>query len=172
MPLNIEIKAICHNPEHIRKILESMNADHKGTDHQIDTYFNVREGRLKIREGNIENNLIYYKRSNQDGPKRSDVILYPSGKDPGLKNILKENLGVKVVIDKVREIFFIENVKFHIDQVVGLGNFVEIEAIGEEGNEEELDRKCRHFLQVLEIKEDQLVPVSYSDLLMRKNEII
>jgi len=60
MPVIIEIKASCPDPEQARMILSELKAEHKGTDHQIDTYFNVKEGRLKLREGNIENNLIFY----------------------------------------------------------------------------------------------------------------
>ena len=58
--LNIEIKARCTDSRFIRDYLLSRGADFKGTDHQTDTYFNVPHGRLKLREGNIENNLIFY----------------------------------------------------------------------------------------------------------------
>jgi len=166
MPVNIEIKARCADPEKVAEILSGLKADHKGTDHQVDTYFNVEEGRLKLREGDIENNLIYYKRSDHAGPKRSDVILYPATRDPNLKHILEETMGVLVVVDKQRDIYFIDNVKFHIDNVEGLGTFVEIEAIGEEGEEFGLNRQCRHFMEVLNIGDEQLISISYSDLLL------
>ena len=54
MPLNVEIKARCNSPEKIHQILKAQNAEFKGIDHQIDTYFDVPNGRLKLREGNIE----------------------------------------------------------------------------------------------------------------------
>lgn len=167
MPVNIEIKASCPFPDKVRDVLTDLNANHKGTDHQVDTYFNVPEGRLKLREGSIENNLIYYKRSDKEGPKRSEVILYPGSKDPGLKKILDETLGIKVIVDKMRDIYFVDNVKFHIDEVKSLGSFVEIEAIGEQGEEEELERQCKQYMQLMNITGDQLVSVSYSDLLMK-----
>jgi predicted adenylyl cyclase CyaB len=167
MPVNIEIKAKCPSPEKVREILNQLNADHKGTDHQVDTYFNIRDGRLKLREGKIENNLIYYKRSDKDGPKKSDVILYPAKKDEGLKEILTVALGIRVIVDKIRDIYFVDNVKFHIDEVEGLGSFMEIEAIGEAGEEDKLDRQCKHYMHKLNINHDQLVSVSYSDLLMK-----
>jgi len=56
--LNVEIKAKSDKQSKIRELLNSNKAISKGTDHQIDTYFNVKHGRLKLREGNIENNLI------------------------------------------------------------------------------------------------------------------
>lgn len=66
MHLNIEIKAKSNNQDAIREILKSKNADVKGIDHQIDTYFNVNFGRLKLREGNIENHLIHYQREDKE----------------------------------------------------------------------------------------------------------
>jgi predicted adenylyl cyclase CyaB len=167
MPVNIEIKAQCPDPTGVARILTEHQAEFKGTDHQVDTYFNVTDGRLKLREGKIENNLIYYKRADQAGPKRSDVILHPSGKDDSIKQILTEVLGVKVIVDKERDIYFIDNVKFHIDKVRNLGNFVEIEAIGKEGEEDTLDQQCKHFMELLHIKNEDLIVDSYSDLLLK-----
>ena len=169
---NVEIKAHCSDLERIRKILEDKNADYKGMDHQIDTYFNVNNGRLKLREGNIENNLIHYFREDKEGPKQSNVILYKSKPESTLKNALTTALGVLVVIDKQREIYFLDNVKFHVDTVKNLGNFIEIEAIGTDGNytKEELLSQCEHYLQVFGINEDDLISVSYSDLLLAKHK--
>ncbi len=166
--INIEIKARCDNHAEIRKILESQNADFKGIDHQIDTYFNVKKGRLKLREGNIENNLIQYTRPNISGPKQSDFALYKTEPNSQLKKLLINALGAKVVVDKQREIFYIGNVKFHIDEVKGLGKFVEIEAEGEqkEGAYKKLKAQCDNYLKLFEIKEKDLIDNSYSDMLL------
>ena len=71
----IEIKARCSELDKARKILQGKHADFKGVDHQIDTYFRVNLGRLKLREGTIENHLIHYERENKEGPKQSKVLL-------------------------------------------------------------------------------------------------
>lgn len=73
--INVEIKARRPDPERIRAILRSRDTEFKGTDHQIDTYFKVPAGRLKLREGNIENALIFYSRPDQAGPKEAEVSL-------------------------------------------------------------------------------------------------
>ena len=73
---NIEIKAHCPDPTAIHHWLQANNADHRGLDHQIDTYFKVPNGRLKLREGNIECALIHYHRPDQTGPKHSDIRYY------------------------------------------------------------------------------------------------
>jgi predicted adenylyl cyclase CyaB len=168
--INIEIKARCREQESIRKILRSEHAECKGTDHQTDTYFRVGHGRLKLREGNIENNLIHYRRDDKEGPRQSDVQLFRSDPGSSLKEILTKALGILVVVKKKREIWFIGNVKFHLDQVEGLGMFVEIEAIGQDGvtGSDSLLRQCRHYLRLFRIADKDLVPVSYSDMLMEK----
>ena len=166
--LNIEIKAKCHNPEEIKKSLLDKNADFKGIDHQIDTYFNCRDGRLKLRTGNIENSLIFYQRSNQAGPKASHVSLTKLPTDNNLKQTLSLSNGVMVEVDKQRGIYFIDNVKFHVDEVKGLGWFVEIEAIDTDGSigEEKLLEQCHLYMKLLNIHEKDLIEKSYSDLLL------
>lgn len=166
--LNIEIKAKSDNHEKIREILNVRNAECKGIDHQIDTYFKVNNGRLKLREGTIENYLIYYQRENMEGPKQSDVILFTSDPNSSLKSILVNANGVLAVVDKKREIYFIENVKFHIDTVQDLGTFVEIEAIDEDGTigKEKLLEQCNEYVKLFDIAKSDLISVSYSDLLL------
>lgn len=166
--LNVEIKARCNHPERIRKILNKHDAYFKGTDHQIDTYFEVPEGRLKLRRGTIENNLIFYRRDNHSGPKVSHINLMPVEHPEKLQALLDHALGIKVVVDKKREIYFLENVKFHLDVVKKLGNFVEIEAIDEHGSigEKTLRKQCQQYLELFDISEEQLVAHSYSDMLM------
>lgn len=166
--LNIEIKARCVNHGRIRQILKSLHADFRGTDHQIDTYFKVNFGRLKLREGNIENFLIFYERGDMEGPKQSDVILYKCAPQSALKEILLKTLGALVTVDKKREIYFVDNVKFHLDTVSGLGTFTEIEAIDSDGTigKEKLLEQCENYIQLLGVEKSDLVPVSYSDLLL------
>ena len=168
--LNIEIKAKSHDQESVRKILKSKNADFKGVDHQIDTYFQVNNGRLKLREGNIENKLIQYNRENTAGPKQSDITLFRSDPKSSLKAILTKACGILVVVDKKREIYFIDNVKFHVDVVEGLGTFVEIEAIDSDGSigKDRLLAQCQFYLDLFGILEEDLIAVSYSDLLLQK----
>ena len=166
--INIKIKAKSTNQDEIRKILKSRNADFRGIDHQIDTYFNVPFGRLKLREGNIENYLIQYDREDKGGPKQSNVILYKSNPKSSLKDILTKSLGILVVVDKQREIYFIDNVKFHIDTVKGLGDFVEIEAIDKNPSfgRNKLKEQCNSYTDLFKILKKDLVSVSYSDLLL------
>ena len=168
---NIEIKARCADQESIRTILQGEKAEFKGVDHQIDTYFKVANGRLKLREGTIENHLIFYDRKETKGLKESSILLYDSKPGTTLKAILSKSLGVLAVVDKNREIYFIENVKFHVDSVEGLGTFVEIEAIDDDGSigKDRLSEQCEHYKQKFGIRAGDLVAASYSDLILGKN---
>lgn len=168
--LNVEIKARCADHGRIRDILNAEGADFRGTDHQIDTYFNASSGRLKLREGNIENALIHYARDNQAGPKQSHVNLYKHRPGSPLKDLLTRALGHLTVVDKQREIYFIGNVKFHLDTVAGLGTFVEIEAIDRDGSigHDSLLAQCRRHMERFAIATADLITDSYSDMLLRQ----
>ena len=170
---NIEIKARCNDHEVIRKILLSGNAEFKGVDNQIDSYFKVNSGRLKLREGNIENALIHYNREDKDEPKESDILLYKTSKNSLLKELLTKALGEIITVNKEREIYFIGNVKFHLDKVEGLGEFIEIEAIGKDDEDKStLMQQCKFYLNLFGISKEDLIPVSYSDMLLEKQLIL
>jgi predicted adenylyl cyclase CyaB len=87
----------------------------------------------------------------------------------GLKEVLAKSIGIKIVVQKSREIYYIENVKFHIDVVPGLGSFVEIEA----GNvlatfsREVLKKQCEFYRGEFNISDQDLIEESYSDLLLQ-----
>jgi len=166
--INIEIKAHCSNKEQIRKILEEKNADFKGIDKQTDTFFKVKKGRLKLREGNIENCLIYYDREDISGPKKSDVSLFPVQKNSSLKQMLLNSFEILVKVKKTREIYFIDNIKFHLDEVENLGDFIEIEAIDKNGKivAKTLLKQCQKYLKLFKIKEQYLIENSYSDMIL------
>ena len=172
--LNVEFKAKTSRQKEQEEIMKGLTADYKGEDKQTDTYFNVAKGRLKLREGNIENTLIYYNRADTADIKTSDVHLYKlEGKDASLKALLIAAHGVKVIVDKTRRIYFIGNVKFHFDTIAGLGEFVEVEAIDMNGDigKEKLQKQCDEYATLLGVKEEEYESKSYSDMLMAKNSI-
>jgi adenylate cyclase, class 2 len=168
--LNIEFKARCNDLSTAEHILLQQQPRFIGEDHQTDTYFNVPKGRLKLREGNIENALIQYERGDTAGSKSSEILLYRHRPDKSLKETLVKALGVKAVVDKKRKIYFIGNVKFHFDMVKDLGTFVEVEAIDEDGSfgKEKLQAQCDSYIALLKIAPEDFVAVSYSDLILEK----
>ena len=168
---NIEFKAAAKELDVLENLLAQHNALFIGEDHQIDTYFNVQTGRLKLREGNIETALIHYERENFAGAKSSHVLLYQHLSDKTLKEILIKTLGIKVVVIKRRKISFINNVKFHFDTVAGLGTFVEVEAIDKDGSidKEKLQAQCDEYAAMFGIAAKDFCSLSYSDMILEKN---
>lgn len=165
--LNVEIKARCRDIGAARGRLEELNAVRHGLDEQTDTYFVVPEGRMKLREGRIENSLIFYRRMDQPGPKASHVSRFDlSPADHDLKGVLSDALGVRSVVHKAREIYFLSNVKIHLDEVDGLGSFLEIEAIDTTGQRTrpQLRRQCRALMAKLGVSTEDLLDGSYSDM--------
>jgi predicted adenylyl cyclase CyaB len=165
---NLEIKARCADLDAARERARAVATDHLGIDRQTDTYFVTRRGRLKLRESSLSGGqLIPYLRPDQRGPKNSDYGVIPIEGPERVKALLAEILGVHRVVRKVREIWLHENVRIHLDEVEGLGSFVELEAV-HDGAPESLpaqERKVRFLMDQLGIREEDLVDVSYEGLL-------
>jgi adenylate cyclase class 2 len=168
VPINVEIKARTREPGRVLQHLAELGAVLQGIDRQVDTYYDVRHGRLKLRRGTIENALIAYERADQRGPKVSQVTLYEPNDSDRLHATLSAALGVLVVVDKRRHIWWADNVKLHVDEVAELGAFLEIEAIDRDGDlgEAVLRRQCREWLELLAVDHRHLIERSYSDMLL------
>jgi predicted adenylyl cyclase CyaB len=152
---------------HWKKKLLTLSPEFIGEDHQTDTYFSIAKGRLKHREGNIENSLIYYERNNVADSKQSNVLLYHFQPAPSLKEILLKVHGIKVIVNKRRKIYFIDNVKFHFDEVKNLGTFIEVEAINSGAiSVEKLKQQCDFYADFFGIQSGDYESVSYSDLIL------
>ena len=171
--INVEIKAkaTVDQQTFIRNTLHFQGAVFKGTDNQIDTYFKVSNGRLKLRQGNIENCLIQYERQDQTGPKVSKYTLahLPVVTTANVKEALQESLGILIVVDKVREIYYLDNIKIHLDVVRDFGTFVEIEARDEKEviGKTKLEEQTNRLMLDFKIRTEDLISDSYSDMLLK-----
>ena len=165
--LNFEFKAKTTGLDNLEKKFLQLDPKYIGEDNQTDTYFNVAKGRLKLREGNIENSLIWYERENTAGAKQSDVLLYHHDPDKTLKDILIKVHGIKVIVEKKRRIYFIDNVKFHFDTIAKLGTFIEVEAIDKDGSLgiEKLKEQADKYAAFFNIQPEDFIGLSYSDML-------
>ena len=168
MPTIIEFKAKTNDLAKAEQKLLTLNPTFIGIDNQKDTYYSITNGRLKLREGNIENALIHYTRANTPDTKQSNVLLYKHKPSEDLKRILETVHGIKVVVQKQRKIYFVNNVKIHFDEVSPLGSFIEVEAIDND-NEftvEELQVQCNFYVNFFEVNIEDFQANSYSDLLL------
>jgi predicted adenylyl cyclase CyaB len=167
--LNFEFKARLNNEQRVRAALKRLESRFIGTDHQIDTYFRVPSGRLKVREGRLENALIFYRRSNVRRARQAAVEMMLLPRRNSLRAILARSLGTLAVVDKRREIYFVKNVKIHLDRVRRLGKFLEVEAISRGGDVKKIRSQALRFQKLFGITAKDIVAESYSDLILAKS---
>ena len=161
----VEIKAKVEDLAQVRERLRELGARHLGTFRQIDTYFEVPEGRLKLRETSGERlaELVYYEREDVPGPKKSNVYIVRLEKPRAFKEVLCKVLRMKVVVKKIREVYIYRGTRIHLDRVEGLGAFIEFEkkTLDVEGDREFL----KELMSELALDPSSLISLSYSDLL-------
>ena len=166
--VSFEFKARLQNEKQVRAVLKNLGARFIGTDRQVDTYFQVSSGRLKIREGRIENALISYRRSNTPRTRRSTVDMMLLPRRNSVRTILATALPVQAVVEKRREIYFVGNAKIHLDKVRRLGKFLEVEAISRTGDLKGVRAKARRLQKLFGIRAMDVVGESYADLIARQ----
>ncbi len=164
---NIELKARLPDLAAARATAEKLATKRLGTQHQIDTYFDCRHGRLKLRQiDGLRAELIWYDRPDLKGPKTSNYRLVPVSNPVTLKNALAAALGVLQVVEKRREIFLFHNVRIHLDQVAGLGEFIEFEAVvGQEADEAVSHARLDELVTAFAIAPADKLARSYGEML-------
>lgn len=169
MPRNVEIKARVEDLSGTQRQVEAI-ADEGPTElHQVDTFFRCIDGRLKIREvHDPPGELIYYQRADVAGPRESVFFTTPAP-DPGaMKQILAATNGLLGVVKKRRLVYMVGQTRVHLDQVEGLGVFLELEVVlDEDQTADDGIRIARGLMDALNIRESQLTEVAYFDLLQR-----
>jgi predicted adenylyl cyclase CyaB len=128
VPRNLEFKCRIPSLAAAKESARALAAEDHGLLVQEDTYFIVPRGRLKIRVhegGTVE--LIWYQRADQNGERWSDYTKIDISNTPGLKEVLAGTLGVRCVIRKRRHLFLTQDARIHLDDVEGLGSFIEFE---------------------------------------------
>jgi adenylate cyclase, class 2 len=163
---NIEIKASYPDLEKARSICRELSAEFVGIDQQTDTYFNVPNGRLKLRFSSLSGSfLIPYVRPNQIGPKKSEFARIDVKEPEKIKALFTEILGVDTVVTKTREIYLIGNVRVHLDILEGVGSFFEFEAVYDaESQRADEEKKISSLMEKFEISRDNLQTSSYQQL--------
>jgi adenylate cyclase class 2 len=168
MARNVELKARDPDPAwSLRASVQAGAVDH-GWLQQLDTYFTVSHRRLKLREQDDSAELIYYERSDESIERESSYRIVPVADPEALKNALAAALGVVVAVEKSRRLLLWRNVRIHLDEVPGLGSFIELEAIADPDSDLSGEYRLIGALrETLGITDDRILAESYSDQLMR-----
>ena len=167
MPTNLELKARYPSPQKAHACAAAIGAGRRGLLIQQDTYFRVPRGRLKLRETERETaELIYYERTEESPERWSRFTREPVTEPAGLAHVLTEAFGVLAVVRKRRELYIFRDARIHIDDVEGLGTFVEFEVTG--GETPASVATMRELRNAFGIGDDSVIKVSYSDMILEK----
>ena len=179
MAQNIELKVTCTAGEFasIRTALADRPLRSLETLEQSDVYFPVAAGRLKLRanvaEGAVSAELIQYQRPDDSGARISTYRRVPIAPEMSavLEQALSDSLGVLARVRKVRTVAVWESTRIHLDEVDGLGQFVELETVlGDSLSAESGRAEFEDAVEWLGLASLESVPGSYSDLMLVKGQ--
>ena len=170
MATNIEIKAKVNDLEQLKAIVEQLSDTPGVVLTQEDTFFHTPQGRLKLRRlAPDHGQLIYYVRADSYGPKRSDYLIATSSEPDKLKEVLTAAWGIGGVVRKQRLLYKVGGTRIHLDEVDGLGSFVELEVVLSAGeNVQEGQAIATELMAQLGIAASDLVATAYLDLLQQR----
>lgn len=167
MPRNVEIKARLSDYQQTRSLAARLADSGPTLIEQRDVFLHCPEGRLKLRflaDGTGQ--LIFYRRTDRDGPKTSHYRIVPTGEPERLLALLADALGVRAEIVKARELYLAGRTRIHLDRVQSLGAFLELEVVLADGESEVAGRtEAKRLMAALEIDPDSLIDRAYVDLL-------
>jgi homotetrameric cytidine deaminase len=165
---NVELKARDRNPARTLALALEAGAEDLGEITQRDTYFSGARERLKLREQEPgESELIAYGRPDETEARVSEYRRVPVSDAKALREALDAGLGTLVVVDKRRRALLWDDVRIHLDEVDGLGSFLELEAVAPEGSDLSAERaKVERLRGELGVDDGNLVATGYSDLLL------
>jgi predicted adenylyl cyclase CyaB len=170
MPANIEIKAALPDPGDALEIAQRLSGAPPQIISQQDFFFPAHGARLKLRiHGPDSGELIRYQRPDSPGARLSQYQIARTSEPQALLDILTATLGTAGAVSKVRRLFLIGQTRVHIDEVEGLGSFLEFEVMlrpGETGSEARAI--AQRLLSEFSIQPDQLIAEAYVDLLRAK----
>jgi predicted adenylyl cyclase CyaB len=163
---NIEIKARCPVLDTVRGQLAERGLMPVERMRQLDTYYAVPHGRLKLREVDGKPaELIQYNRPDAVAARPSDYVIAPVVEPSALKDALTRALGIRGIVEKQRELYLWGQTRIHLDEVAGLGSFLELETVIAGQTQAAAEQECRAVQAALGIREEDLVSGSYADLL-------
>ena len=164
---NIEAKYRCSDLDVVRDRAEALGARRAGVLHQRDTFFVAAHARLKLRDfGDGRAELISYRREDAARARGSDYVVCAVPDPAAIEHLLAHALERVGEVIKRRELYLVESTRIHLDEVEGLGRFVELEYVAREGEDlAEAARSVRRLMEKLEIAEEDLESRAYVDLL-------
>jgi adenylate cyclase class IV len=163
---NIEIKAPLSSVTLVTEKAVALGATKQGVLHQIDTFFNVPVGYLKLRE--LEGwsaELIAYSRELGTGPRASDYVVASITDVAGVLEALTRSLGVRGRVEKERTLYLFKHTRIHLDDVRGLGAFLELETVMDGIERGEAEAEAWSIIRALDLDPGTFLDVPYLELM-------
>ena len=167
MPRNVEIKARLRDRKTVEATVQARA--HHGPELivQEDVFFRCAQGRLKLRtfaDGRGE--LIFYRRPDAAGPTESEFRKARTDDPRTMVEVLTAAIGAIGVVRKRRTLYLIGRTRVHLDDVEGLGDWLELEVELEAGQTPaDAAVVARELMAELGVEPDDLEPRAYVDLL-------
>ncbi|MGT2771960.1 class IV adenylate cyclase [Streptococcus marimammalium] len=168
---NIEIKARITDYQKTKKFFHQLTQVEPVTLNQRDTFYHFCFGRLKLRQiNNKTSELIFYQRPDLSSSKLSNYKIWNINKPKQLDRVLGVVLGRVGIVEKTRLLFLKDNVRFHLDHVKNLGDFIELEyMILDNEPLKQAQEKVETILEKLNISDTDYISVAYIDLLKKED---
>jgi adenylate cyclase class IV len=168
MPRNIEIKARIDSVEALLPRARAVAGTAPELIVQDDTFFRVAQGRLKLRQfADGSGELIHYQRADSAGAKASDYVRVPAPDPAALREALARGCGVLGRVQKQRWLLLAGATRIHLDRVVGLGDFMELEVVLQEGQSDaEGSAAAEALMLALGLATAPRIAGAYLDLLL------
>jgi len=165
MPRNLELKAFLHSRQRAEEVAKSLGAEFKGTLKQVDVYYRIPHGRLKMRsiEGGCHE-MIYYVRPNRSGGRFSDYTVVPLRQPRVVARVFEQLYGIRTIVRKHRRLYLYKNARIHLDSVRDLGDFLEFEVMVVRGVRQ-AGALLRQLTNAFGIRPSMRIASSYSDLM-------
>jgi adenylate cyclase class 2 len=167
---NVELKARDPDPARTLERALAIGAAQIGEIRQRDTYFAGARGRLKLREQDTDgpplfDELIEYSRPDSIDARTSTYRRVPVADAAPLREALDAAYGADVTVAKRRQLLLWEGVRIHLDDVEGLGTFLELEALADPDSDLGAEhQKLERLRAELGIEDGNLIARSYADL--------
>jgi adenylate cyclase class IV len=153
VPRNIEVKARIDSVDALLPVARAAVGGQPQLIEQDDTFFRVPHGRLKLREfadGSAE--LIQYERPDSAAAKASDYVRVAVPDAAALRAALARACGLVGRVRKTRWLLVDTtggfNTRIHLDRVEGLGDFMELEVMLQDGQSDAQGTQAAEALMV------------------------
>ncbi len=127
MAYNLELKTKIKSFDFFETVLSEICAEYKGIINQKDIYYKFKNGLLKLRIENNKFTLIKYLRDEKNKRWSNYELLELSGKNP--EKYLSDIFEIDAVVKKKRKVYLYNNTRIHLDNVNGLGKYLELETL-------------------------------------------